>query len=62
MVMSPVYQSYLCDDSNFDKPVWMTQARKYFLFGNYCTIPNVIECQQQILSFFFFFFVIIIRY
>lgn len=31
MVMSPVYQSYLCDDSNFDKPVWMTQARKYFI-------------------------------
>lgn len=28
MVLSPVYQSYLCDDTNLDKPVWMTQARK----------------------------------
>ncbi|XP_060828885.1 uncharacterized protein LOC132914083 isoform X1 [Bombus pascuorum] len=27
MVLSPVYQSYLCDDTNLDKPVWMTQAR-----------------------------------
>ncbi|XP_066585714.1 uncharacterized protein [Prorops nasuta] len=26
-VMSPVYQNYLCDDPNFDRPVWMTQAR-----------------------------------
>ncbi|XP_017763106.1 PREDICTED: uncharacterized protein LOC108552923 [Eufriesea mexicana] len=27
MVLSPVYQTYLCDDPNLDKPVWMTQAR-----------------------------------
>ncbi|KAH0956585.1 hypothetical protein HN011_004241 [Eciton burchellii] len=27
MVLSPIYQNYLCDDSNLDKPVWMTQAR-----------------------------------
>ncbi|XP_032666188.1 uncharacterized protein LOC116841863 isoform X2 [Odontomachus brunneus] len=27
MVLSPVYQNYLCDDPNLDKPVWMTQAR-----------------------------------
>ncbi|EFN77066.1 hypothetical protein EAI_04213 [Harpegnathos saltator] len=27
MVLSPVYQDYLCDDPNLDKPVWMTQAR-----------------------------------
>lgn len=28
MVLNPTYQSYLCDDANLDKPVWMTQARK----------------------------------
>lgn len=28
MVLNPTYQSYLCDDVNLDKPVWMTQARK----------------------------------
>lgn len=28
MVLSPVYQTYLCDDPNLDKPVWMTQASK----------------------------------
>ncbi|XP_076294686.1 uncharacterized protein LOC143215939 isoform X2 [Lasioglossum baleicum] len=27
MVLSPSYQTYLCDDPNLDKPVWMTQAR-----------------------------------
>lgn len=29
MTPSPlIYQSGLCDDPNFDRPVWMTQARK----------------------------------
>ncbi|XP_033211402.1 uncharacterized protein LOC117169241 [Belonocnema kinseyi] len=27
LLSSPIYQPYLCEDPNLDKPVWMTQAR-----------------------------------
>ncbi|XP_043499321.1 uncharacterized protein LOC122522343 [Polistes fuscatus] len=40
MVMNPGYQDYLCDDSNFDKPVWMTQARIERIVESPCPITG----------------------
>ncbi|XP_076396125.1 uncharacterized protein LOC100883440 isoform X1 [Megachile rotundata] len=40
MVLSPVYQTYLCDDPNLDKPVWMTQARVERVVESPCPITG----------------------
>ncbi|EZA57809.1 hypothetical protein X777_00911 [Ooceraea biroi] len=40
MVLSPVYQNYLCDDTNLDKPVWMTQARIERVVESPCPITG----------------------
>ncbi|XP_023289424.1 uncharacterized protein LOC105694277, partial [Orussus abietinus] len=37
---SPIYQSYLCDDPNLDKPVWMTQARIERVVESPCPITG----------------------
>ncbi|KAG7206422.1 hypothetical protein KM043_003778 [Ampulex compressa] len=39
-VLSPIYQNYLCDDQNLDKPVWMTQARIERLVESPCPITG----------------------
>ncbi|XP_048511190.1 uncharacterized protein LOC105687286 isoform X2 [Athalia rosae] len=40
MVSSPVYQNYLCDDPNLDKPVWMTQSRIERVVESPCPITG----------------------